>query len=73
MSEINRLASVIAAAVKQANSTVGMAERGTISGTSVITSHGAHPYDLACPVNVYDGREVWVQLTEDGTAVVIGA
>ena len=72
MSEVQRLANVIATAVKQANSTVGMAERGTISGTTVITNHGAYTYDLACPVNVYDGKVVWLQITEDGTAVIIG-
>lgn len=69
---VQQLASVIAAAVKQANSTVGMAERGTISGTSVVTNHGAYTYSLACPINVYDGKVVWLQVTEDGTAVIIG-
>lgn len=69
---VERLASVIAAAVKKANSTVGMAERGVISGTSVITNHGAYTYDCACPVNLYDGKQVWIQVTESGTAVIIG-
>ena len=51
---------------------VGVAERGTIAGDSVVTSRGSYSYELACPVNVYDGKEVWVQIAEEGIAVVIG-
>lgn len=66
------LANVIADAVNRANSTIGMAERGTISGTNVITSHGAYAYDTCCPVDIYEGKEVWVQITYDGNALIIG-
>lgn len=71
---VQRLASVIATAVKTATSTIGMAERGIISGGTVVTTHGVYRIASACPLNLYDGRQVWCQVTEDGkTAVVIGA
>lgn len=71
---VQRLANLIATAVKIATSTIGMAERGIISGGTVVTTHGVYKIASACPINLYDGRQVWVQVTEDGkTAVVIGA
>lgn len=70
---VQQLASVIATAVKTATSTIGMAEKGIISGGTVVTTHGVYKIASACPLNLYDGRQVWVQVTEDGkTAVVIG-
>lgn len=69
---VQRLATVIATAVRTAQSTVGMAERATVSGDTVVTDHGVYTYDAACPVNLYDGKSVWIQVTEDGTAVIIG-
>lgn len=72
MSAVQQLATVIANAVQQANSAIGMAERGTISGETVVTNHGVYSYDAACPVALYDGKQVWLQVTADGTAVIIG-
>ena len=73
MSAVQKLAETIALAVKEATSTIGMAERATVSGDIVITSHGAYPYATACPINLYDGKQVWVQITADkATAVIIG-
>ena len=70
---VQQLANVIATAVKKATDTVGMAERGIISGGTVVTTHGIYKIASACPINLYDGRQVWVQVSEDGrTAVVIG-
>jgi hypothetical protein len=70
---VQQLASVIATAVKTATSTIGMAEKGIISGGTVVTTHGVYKIASACPINLYDGRQVWVQVTDDGkTAVVIG-
>ena len=70
---VQQLASVIATAVKTATSTIGMAEKGIISGGTVVTVHGVYRIASACPINLYDGRQVWVQVSEDGkTAVVIG-
>ena len=70
---VQQLANLIATAVKKANDTVGMAEQGIISGGTVVTTHGVYRIASACPINLYDGRQVWVQVSEDGkTAVVIG-
>lgn len=70
---VQQLANVIATAVKTATDTIGMAERGIISGGTVVTTHGIYKIASACPINLYDGRQVWVQVSEDGrTAVVIG-
>lgn len=67
-----QLGRYLATMIHTAQSTVGMAERATIAGDSVITSHGAYTYDAACPIALYDGKQVWVQIAEDGTAVIIG-
>ena len=69
---VQRLADLIASAVIYANSTRGMAERAIVSGDTVVTTHGAYAYDVVCPINLYDGKEVWIQLTEDDIAVIIG-
>lgn len=72
MSAVQQLATLIATAVREAKSTVGMAERATVSGDTVVTGHGAYAYDVCCPINLYDGKQVWIQVTEDGNAVIIG-
>lgn len=72
MSAVQQLATLIATAVREARSTIGMAELATVSGSNVITGHGAYAYDVCCPINLYDGKEVWIQVTEDGNAVIIG-
>lgn len=72
MSSIQELANVIAKAVREARSTVGMAERATVAGDTVVTGHGAYAYDLVCPINVYDGKQVWIQVTQDGNAIIVG-
>jgi len=51
---------------------VGMAERGVISGSTVVTDTGSYYYEAACPIDLYTGKQVWVQVAEDGTAVIIG-
>lgn len=69
---VQRLANIIATAVAEARSTVGKAERATVSGDSVVTNRGSYSYDLVCPINLYDGKSVWIQVTEDGRAIIIG-
>ena len=69
---IQQLATVIATAVREARSTVGMAERGVIAGDTVVTDRGTYPYEACCPINLYDGKMVWLQVTEDNNAVIIG-
>lgn len=72
MNAVQQLASTIANAVKKANSTVGMAEQAVVSGGSVVTSHGIYSYTLCCPIDIYDGKTVWIQITDSGDAVIIG-
>ena len=72
MSGVQNLANLIATAVAQANSTVGMAERAVVSGGVVTTHHGSYAYDVVCPINLYDGKEVWIQVTQSGNAIIIG-
>lgn len=72
MSAVQQLATLIATAVRDARSTVGMAEIATVSGNNVVTNRGSYAYDVCCPVDIYDGKQVWVQVTEDGNAVIIG-
>ena len=69
---VHALAVYLAEQIKKAQDNSGVAERAVVSGSTVVTGHGAYAYDLACPVNMYDGKTVWVQLSNDGTAVVIG-
>ena len=70
---VQHLAGVIANAIKIANDTIGMAERGIVNGDTIVTNHGVYKIAMACPINIYDGKQCWVQVSEDGkTAVVIG-
>ena len=69
---VQRLANYIATAVKTAKSTVGKAERATVKGGSVATNHGVYGYVCVAPINLYDGKQVWIQIAEDNTAVIIG-
>lgn len=69
---VQKLANVIAKAVNEARSTVGMAERATVSGDVVVTGHGVYAYDCICPITLYEGKPVWIQVTQDGNAVIIG-
>lgn len=69
---VESLANLIAHSIKEAKSKIGMAERAIVSGDTVTTTHGVFAYDVVCPVDLYDGKEVWIQISEDGTAVIIG-
>ena len=72
MDNVHRLAQIIATAIDKANSTVGMAERCIVAGDRVIGESGTYTYDPACPVNLYDGKQVWGVLSESGTMVIVG-
>ena len=69
---VQKLANTIAKAVFEARSTVGMAERATVSGDMVVTGHGVYAYDCVCPINLYNGKMVWIQVTDAGNAIIIG-
>lgn len=69
---VQQLARFLADIVVTAQSKNGVAERGVISGASVVTDRGVYTYDAACPIDLYEGKTVWVQVAEDNTAVIIG-
>lgn len=69
---VQQLANVIATAVNYVNSTRGMATRGIIAGDTVSCDGGTYAYDLACPINLYDGKEVWCVEADSGVMVIVG-
>lgn len=69
---VQKLADVIATAVAEARSTRGMAEIGVVNGSNIVTNRGIFPYDLAVDIALYDGKQVWVQMSEEGIAVIVG-
>lgn len=69
---VERLAATVAEAIRKISDTRGVAEYGVYSSGQVTISSGTFPAVKAVPVNLYDGKQVWVQLTESGTAVIIG-
>lgn len=72
MSAVQELADLIANAVRAAQNTVGMIERGTVSGTNVVTNNGVYAYDLTCPINVYEGKQVYGMVSDEGVFVIVG-
>lgn len=69
---VQQLAIFLGECLKQVRDKTGMAELATISGDNVVTSHGVYTYDSTIPAPLYNGKQVWVQISEDGTAVIIG-
>ena len=69
---IQKLADIIAGAVAEARSTRGMAEKGIVNGSDIVTNRGVFPYDLAVDIDLYEGKQVWVQMSEDNVAVIVG-
>ena len=69
---IQKLADIIAGAVAEARSTRGMAELGVVSGSDIVTNRGVFPYDLAVDIDLYEGKQVCVQMSEDNVAVIVG-
>lgn len=68
---VKLLAETIAKMRKAGNNT-GIAQRGVYSGGSVITEQGTFPAIKAVPVNLYNGKQVWVQITAEKSAIIIG-
>jgi len=69
---IQKLADTIAKAVTVAKDTNGKARRGVYSGGMVTVDIGTFPAVKAVPVNLYNGKQVWVQITAGNTAIIIG-
>lgn len=72
MNDVNRLANTIAGAIRLAHDTNGKAQYGVYNGGRVTVDTGTYPAVKAVPVNLYEGKQVWVQISADGNAVIIG-
>lgn len=49
------------------------AQRGLIENNKVRIGARSYPFQVAVDCNTEEGASVWVQLTKNGTAIVIGA
>ncbi|SHI44652.1 hypothetical protein SAMN02745671_00651 [Anaerovibrio lipolyticus DSM 3074] len=76
MDNLIKLQSKVNEIIKEANKkpvNVG-ALRGTMTSSDTVLINGVtYRAVLGTQVNVYNGVQVWVQLTKDNTAVIIGA
>ena len=66
------LANTLAKAVQKAREENGKAQSGVYSGGQVTTASGTYTAIKAVPVNLFDGKQVWVQVTATGSAIIIG-
>ena len=69
---VESLANTVATAIKAVRDNKGKAEYGVYSGGMVTVESGTYSAVKAVPINLYDGKQVWVQLSADGVAVIIG-
>lgn len=72
MGGVDRLAQVIATAVRTALETKGMCERGVISGSTVTCNSGSFPYISAVDINLYNDKIVYGQVSADGSFIILG-
>lgn len=72
MGGVDRLAQVIATAVRIATETKGMCERGIINGSNVTCNSGNFPYVSAVDINLYNEKVVYGQVSTDGNFVILG-
>lgn len=70
---VEALANRLAKMIQEANNTRGMAELGVYEGGQVTTASGTYAAIKAVPCNLYEGKQVWVQVTAEKTAIIIGA
>ena len=70
MNGIDGLATAVEKAVKKRQT--GNARRGVIHGSLVHIGSRAYPFSAAVDCQTEDGRYVWVQLTKNGQAVIVG-
>lgn len=69
---VQRLANTIAQAVKYVQDTRGKAQHGVYNNGMVTLDTGTIPATKAVPINLYNGKQVWVQVTNGNTAIIIG-
>ena len=69
---VRQLADVIQMAIEAAKAK-GRAKRAIYNGNNSVNVDGqVYQSVSAVPVNLYSGKQVWVQITANGTAVIIG-
>lgn len=68
---IQKLAETIADAVHTAQTSY-KAQRATYNDGNITVDGHVYPAELACPINLYSGKSVWVLISDDGKAVVVG-
>ena len=49
------------------------AVQGYISGDFFVVGEKAYPYEAVCDCDTADGQYVWGSITDNGTAVIVGA
>ena len=69
---VEKLAATVAEAIRTISDTRGKAEYGVYSAGQVTVNSGTYSAVKAVPVNLYEGKQVWVQITATGSAVIIG-
>lgn len=69
---VQQLASLIQEAIIAAKGK-GQAKRAIYMGNNTVNVNGqVYQSVLAVPITLWQGKQVWVQITENGTAVIIG-
>ena len=66
------LANTLAKAIQKARDENGKAQQGVYNDGYVTVDSGTYGAVTAVPVNLYNGKQVWVQVTATGSAVIIG-
>lgn len=74
MNGVEGLADALRIGVKQARKkSEQKARRGTVQGDMVRIGSRSYPLKAAVDVNVSEGCLVWVQISQGGKAVIVGA
>ena len=69
---VETLARTIRTAVDIARNTNGKARKGIYTAGVINCDGTAYSAVCAVPINLYDGKSVWVQVADNGVAVIIG-
>ena len=74
MDGVNGLAESLRIGVKRIKkNSEQKAQRGTVKGGRVRIGARSYPYKAAVDIHVEEGSLVWVQISDAGTAVIVGA
>ena len=69
---VETLARVIKTAIQKATDSNGKARKGVYNDGMITCDGASYAAISAVPVNLYNGKTVWFQLTETGIALIIG-